>query len=225
MADLIGGAIAFLVTLTVLSYVFLEDWAFFRWVMHIFIGAAAGYAGAVALRSILLPMLLTPILRQHSWITLIPLVLALLMLLKIFPGKTGRLGNISVAFLVGTGAAAAVGGAVTGTIFPQVGATTDAFNLALMRQQGIGTAEFLVSGAFMLIGTVAALAYFHFSASAKHNKKPTRPGWINALAKLGEWFIAVTFGALFAGVYLAAITSLAVSASNLWQYLILLLHH
>jgi len=109
MADLIGGAIAFLVTLTVLSYIFLKDWALFRWVMHIFIGAAAGYAGAVALRSILLPMLLTPLLVQHSWVTLIPLTLALLMLLKIFPGKTGRLGNISVAFLVGTGAAAAVG--------------------------------------------------------------------------------------------------------------------
>lgn len=224
MTDLIGGAVAFVVTLTVLSYIFLDDWAFFRWMMHIFIGAAAGYAGAVALRSILVPMLIAPLFSQHSWITLIPLTLALLMFAKIFSGKIGKLGNISVAFLVGTGAAAAVGGAVTGTIFPQVGATINAFNRSLMSQHQMGWGEFLVTGTFIVVGTITTLAYFHFGAKARQNRPPARKGWIEALAKVGEWFIAVTFGALFAGVYLAAVTALAVSANNLWQFILLGLH-
>ncbi len=225
IAAILGAFLGFIITVVVLSYVFLRDWAVFRWAMHIFIGVSAGYAGAVAVRSVLWPMLLQPLIFDHRWLLLVPLLLVLLLLTKAFQSNVSRLGNVSVAFLVGVGAAAAIGGAVKGTIFPQTVATTDAFNLHLMAAQGVGFGEFMVTGLFMLVGTVTTLAYFHFSAHPQPHRAPARRRWISWLARVGEWFIAVTFGVLFAGVYLAAATALSASVNTLWQFLLTLLPH
>ncbi len=225
MAAFFGAFLGFVITVVVLSYVFVRDWAVFRWAMHIFIGVTAGYAGAVAVRNVLWPMLFQPLIFDHTLLLLVPLLLVLLLLTKISQGNLSRLGNVSVAFLVGVGAAVAVGGAVKGTIFPQVAATTDVFNLHLMADQGVGFGEFMLTGIFMLVGTVTTLAYFHFGAKPRPHRSPARAFWISWLARVGEWFIAVTFGVLFAGVYLAAATALAASVNILWQFVLLLLPH
>ena len=52
----------------------------------------------------------------------VPLLLSGLLLMKAWPPLT-RLGMPAMGFLVGTAAAVAVGGAVNGTLFPQVNAT------------------------------------------------------------------------------------------------------
>jgi len=127
--------------------------------------------------------------------------------------------------LVGVGAAVAVGGAVMGTILPQSLATMDALNFSLMPAQGIGFTQFVVTGVFILVGTVSSLAYFHFHARPQPNRLPARRKGIEGLARVGEWFIAVTFGALFAGVYLAAASALASSITSLWQFLLMWLPH
>ncbi len=225
MASLLSALVAFIITLSVLSYVFFGDWALFRVVMYLFIGAAAGYGGAVALRSVLWPMLFRPLIFQRQLLALVPLLLVALLLTKALRGKVSRWGNVAVGYLVGVGAAVAVGGAVRGTIFPQSVATMDALNLHLAAQKGISPFEFLVTGAFMLVGTVTTLAYFHFGARPQRNRPPQRAAWITALATVGQWFIAVAFGALFAGVLLAAATALAASIGQLWQFLSILLPH
>jgi hypothetical protein len=101
----------------------------------------------------------------------------------------------------------------------------DAFNFRLMAARHIGLVEFLTTGTFMLVGTVTTLAYFHFGAHPRKNRPPQRQKWIAALGMVGEWFIAITFGALFAGVYLAAATALASSAGTLWQFILRWLPH
>ncbi len=225
MATLLGALVGFFITLTVLSYIFFRDWALFRMVMYVFIGVAAGYAGAVAVRSVIWAMLLKPLLADHNLLWLVPLLLTMLLLTKASQSALSRWGNVAVAYLVGVGAAVAVGGAVQGTLLPQSFATMDAFNFSLMRARGMGFGEFMTTGAFMLVGTVATLAYFHFTAHPRQNRPPARRKWIEGLAKIGEWFIAVTFGALFAGVYLAAASALAGSVSTLWHFLLMWLPH
>lgn len=225
MASLLGALAGFLITVIVLSYVFLHDWALFRLVIYLFIGVVAGYAGAVAFRSVLWPMLLQPLIFKRQLLLLVPLLLVLLLLTKASQSKLSRWGNLAVAYLVGVGAAVAVGGAVQGTILPQTLATMDAFNFRLMASRGIGLAEFLTTGAFMLVGTVTTLAYFHFGAHPRKNRPPQRLRFIVTLSKVGEWFIAITFGALFAGVYLAAATALAASVNTAWQFILRWLPH
>ncbi len=222
MTTLIGTLVGFVLTLFVLSYFFFRDWVLFRWVMALFIGASAGYAAAIALREVLWPMLLRPLLVLRQPLLLLPLLLVLLMLTKAFRGKVSRWGNVAVAYLVGAGAAVAVGGAVLGTLFPQSVATMDAFNFRLMRGRGMSWGEFVITGSLILLGVVTTLAYFHFGARPQPRRSPRRRGWIEALARIGEGFIAVTFGALFAGIFLAAAAALAETAQSLWLFILTL---
>jgi hypothetical protein len=109
-----------------------------------------------------------------------------------------------MAFLVGVGAAVAIGGAVMGTLFPQTRASMNAFDLTGAGQYWL---ERLSEGAVMLVGTVTTLVYFHYGAKATPSG-PQRPKLVSLLGWVGQVFIAVTFGVLFAGVFVAAMTAL-----------------
>lgn len=204
-ADTIGMVLAFFFTILVLLYVF-DDNTLFRLAIHIFIGVAAGYAGAVAVKDALIPRLVE--LRGFGF--LIAIVLILLILLKISP-RTAPLGNPASGFLVGVGAAIAVGGAIQGTLLPQVSSAGSFFG------QGF------VQGSFTLIGTVATLAHFHFSAIRAPNQIPKRNPAMRVISSIGQGFIAVTFGVIFAGVYSAALTALIERAKFIVDFISMLL--
>src|SRR5215207_358330 len=116
-------------------------------------------------------------------------------------------GNFAMAVLVGVGAAAAVGGALLGTLMPQVQASIDAFDF---RSAGGGANAILklVEGGVMFLGTVFTLASFHFSAGRAADGTPKRNPLIEGIAWVGRIFIAITLGVLFAGVYMAALTAM-----------------
>jgi hypothetical protein len=201
--DLIGMLVSFVLTFLVLLYV-IEDNALFRLAIYIFIGAAAGYAGAVAIKDVLLPRLFG--LEESQMLLVILWILLLLM--KITP-KTARFGNPAAGLLVGVGAAIAVGGAIQGTLVPQVTSSGDIFSPRLMQTAGFGAAMgYMLQGIVVLVGTIASLAYFHFGAKPAPNQIPSRNKVIEVISKVGEVFIAITFGVIFAGIYSAALTAL-----------------
>src|SRR3990170_2870295 len=102
-----GTIASALLTLMVLSYI-LGDNVLFRIAVHLFVGVAAGYAGALALRTVLYPRLVLPLLSDgFSAITaafVVSWALALLLGLKAWP-STAWLGSLPMALLVGVGAA------------------------------------------------------------------------------------------------------------------------
>lgn len=205
VVDLITGGISFLLTLMVLSYLIGDNPAF-RVAVYIFIGVAAGYTAAVVWHQVLKPRLFGPLLsgnQTERLLTIVPLLMGLLLLSKL-SSRTSRLGTPSMAFLVGVGAAVAVGGAVMGTLFPQ---TRAAMNALDMSGAGIFWLERLSEGVIMLVGTVTTLVYFHFGAKATANG-PQRGKLVSVLSSVGQVFIAITFGVLFAGVFVAAMTAL-----------------
>ena len=59
----------------------------------------------------------------------------------------------------------------------------------------------------MLIGTITTLVYFHYGAKAT-TAGPDRGKLIEGLGWVGQIFIAITFGLLFSGVFVAAMTAL-----------------
>lgn len=207
--ELISGLVAFLLTLFVLSYL-IGDQVLFRAAIYIFIGASAGYVAAVAWHQVLAPYLLRPLLfgsANEKILTLIPLTLVVLLLMKAIP-PLSKLGTPSVALMVGVGAAVAVGGAVTGTIFPQVLAAINALDLAGASERGSSAGLQFFEGGLMLIGTISTLIYFQFTAKRGDDGKYHRNPLTKILALIGSVFIAITFGVLFAGVYSAALTAL-----------------
>lgn len=202
--EIIWLVISFILTLLVFSYL-LGDNPFFRFVSALFIGVTAGYFTVVIIYQVLLARLVVPLL-QGSRLTMVPLLLSGLMLMKLSPRLT-RLGNTSMALLVGVGAAVAVGGAVLGTLFGQVKGAL-AFFSPDMNQPGSSQTVVIAEGVFFLIGTLATLAYFNFSAR-RNQKLEAKPHWLVAIfAAIGKVFISITLGAVFAGVLTAAITAL-----------------
>lgn len=203
----IFGAISFLLTIMVLSYL-IGDNALFRFTIHIFVGVSAGFVATVAIYQVIWPYLLIPLVTapmMERGLLIVPLVLSALLLMKISP-RLSWLGGPAVGYLVGAGAAVAIGGAVLGTILPQISAAAEPFDVIGLTQRGINPLQSVFNGAVMLVGTIATLAYFHFGASRKADGSVKRNGLIEALAWLGKLFVALTLGVLFAGVYSAALS-------------------
>lgn len=199
--DVLGTLVSFTFTVLVLSYA-LGDNMLFRLAIHIFIGVAAGYAAAVALKDVLIPRLdglsITQMLVALFWIALLGLKL-----LGSSP-RISRVGNLASALMVGVGAAIAVGGSIQGTLLPQISAAGDFFTATNYSNP----LQAMVWGSFALVGTITSLAHFHFSARAVPNQIPKRTGWIEFLSKIGQIFIATALGVIFAGVYSAALLAL-----------------
>jgi hypothetical protein len=207
LADLIGSLVGLLLTLAVFSYI-LGDNALFRIAVHVFIGAAAGYTAVMAVNNVIWPQLIAPLLagsQAEKIFVIFPLLLSGLLIFKISPGLA-RLGNPAVAYLVAVGVATAIGGAIMGTIFPQMQASFNLFDTSTARNSG-ELLWLLFTGTAILVGTAATLIYFHFGARAVHESTPRRAPWIEALAWVGQIFIAITLGSVFAGVYAASLTA------------------
>jgi len=210
MSDVAAAALGFFLTVAILSYV-LGDNVLFRIAAHLLIGVTAGYLAAVAWQSVLWPQLFGRMLNLMAWLDpalWIPLILVLLMIGRSTP-RLSVLSSVPMAFLVGLTAAVAVGGALTGTLIPQVAAT--AVSLSPLRQSSGGVffdLEGALSNLIILVGTVTTLAYFHFGARPRAGEAPARPLWVVPFARVGEIFLAVAFGALYAGALTASLTAL-----------------
>jgi len=199
--DLLWMLIGFLLTLMVFSYLFGDNPAF-RLASYLLVGVAAGYTAVVLIFEVIVPRIGTPLMSsnlQSQILTAVPIILGLLLLTKLSPRLSG-LGNVSMAYLVGAGAGAAVGGAVMGTLFQQIEAAIAPFGM-----NGLGQ---LIQGILMVVGAAGTLLYFHFSARPRPDGTPGRSPLIETGARIGEIFIGLTLGALFAGVMASALTAL-----------------
>jgi hypothetical protein len=212
--EIISGAIGFLLTLMIFSYL-IGDNPLFRIAVYIFIGVSSGYAATVIWHYILVPKLIQPIVALDL-LVVFPLILSFLVFTKIFPRLS--IGNFAMALLVGVGAAAAIGGALLGTIIPQFQASIDIFDVR-SAGGGLDAASRLLEGGVMLVGTVFTLASFHFSAGRAADGTPKRNSIIEGAAWVGRIFIAITFGVLFAGVYMAALTAMIERLSSIIDFI------
>jgi hypothetical protein len=206
--ELLGTLVGFTLTLFVFSYIF-GDNILFRVAIHIFVGVSAGIVAVIVCYNVIWPQLIRPMLsgsQTERMFLLLPLIMCLLVLAKLSQRISG-LGALPIAYLVGVGAAAAVGGALMGTIFPQVGATINLFDLGAMSQSGKPIGQAIPLGVIMLIGTLSTLIYFQFGTRAHRPGASRRAVWLEMIAWAGQGFIAITLGALFAGVYAAALTA------------------
>ncbi|NIS81811.1 MAG: hypothetical protein GTO14_16740 [Anaerolineales bacterium] len=214
--DLAGTIISALLTVMIFTYL-LGDNFFFRLATYLFIGVAAGYAGSIAWHNVLWPGLFQPLLTRKlgeifeptSVVTLIiPWLLVLLLLLRISPIGS-RYAGLPMALLVGVGAAVIVGGGITGTLIPQsINAMETLDPTAQAPLTGEGGLERFTDVLVMLLGTISTLVYFRFSAKRELTGEARRTLPTALLAAFGRFFIAVTFGVMYAGAIAASIVIL-----------------
>lgn len=217
--DLITGVLSFLFTVLIFSYL-IGDNPLFRIAVYIFVGVSAGYVAAIAFWQVIVPRLAYPLLfgsMNEKIFAAIPLLGALFILLKISPRLAG-MARLTMAFLVGAGAAVILAGAVIGTLIPQVEATVNFFDLNAAAARNISLAEAAGNGSIILAGTIFSLIYFHFGARPNPDGSMRRFGLIELAAWVGRIFLGITLGAIFAGVYAAALTALIERIASLINF-------
>ena len=216
--EFVSAVAGLILTLMVFSYL-IGDNPLFRAALYIFIGVASGYAATVVWHYVLMPKLFQPLQtgdRNQLLFAIIPLFLCISLLAKLTP-RISWIGNFAMAVLVGVGAAAAVGGAVLGTLIPQVQASMDALDF---RSAGSGPEALfkLIEGVVMLVGTVFTLGYSQFSAGRAPDGTAKRNVVFKGIAWIGRVFISITLGVLFAGVYMAALTAMIERLSSIINF-------
>lgn len=218
--EFFSGLIGLFITLMIFSYL-LNDNPLFRMTVYLFIGVASGYAAAVVWQYVLAPRILIVLQSAdpNLWLlTAIPLFFGVTLLAKLFP-KLSWLGSFAMAILVGVGAATALGGALLGTLIPQAGAAINALDFRSAEGGTSGAIAKLIDGAVMLAGTVLTLGYFQFTASRAPDGTPKRNVVFEGIAWGGKFFIAITFGVIFAGVYMAALTAMIERLTTLVNFI------
>lgn len=207
-ADLVAGIVAFVFTVMIFSYL-IGDNPLFRIATYFFVGVSAGYVASVAFWQVIWPRLLFPLVNgtpTEQILAIIPLVFSGLILMKASP-RLSKLGSPALAYLVGASSAVVIGGAVIGTLVPQMLATINFFDMRAAASHNIPFIEVIFNGGFILVGVVTSLTYFHFGARTTQDGSIRRMGLVELLAWFGQIFIAITLGVIFAGVYSAALTA------------------
>jgi hypothetical protein len=207
-ADVIAGVVAFIFTVLIFSYL-IGDNPLYRIATYFFVGVSAGYIASVAFWQVLRPRLFNPLMSgtpDERILAMVPLALVVLIFMKASP-RLSKLGSPAMAYLVGASAAVAIGGAVIGTLLPQMLATINFFDLRAATSQNIPLVEVIFNGGFILVGVVTSLAYFHFGARPLQDGSIRRMRLVELLAWFGRIFIAIALGVIFAGVYSAALTA------------------
>ncbi|MFM7259464.1 MAG: hypothetical protein ACKO3W_02560 [bacterium] len=221
--DSLGIWAAALLTLGILSFL-VRDNPFYKVVESILIGVSAAYWMLVAFWSTLVPDLfakLAPDLvratmlpglapskhpAQDFLLALIPLGLAVMLLWRLMP-KGGWIAVWPLAVVIGTFAGMRLTATIEADFMAQIAATIKpaaAFTTvppdeaAIAAAQAAGTVaspgrEFDFGGSLAailgLIGVVTVLIYFFFSLEHK--------GVVGKTARVGVWFLMITFGAAF----------------------------
>jgi hypothetical protein len=231
LEDVVGPVLAALLTVMMLSYI-IGDNPFFRLACYIFIGVASGYAGAIAWHQVLWPGLGVPI-TQNGLATftdpgliltvVVPLVLILLMLFKL-SASTAPYGTLPMALMVGIGAGVLIGGAITGTLIPQsLAAMTTLDPSAIAPQTGETGIERVANVAILLVGTLTTLMYFRFTATRAPSGETRRTRLMSVIAGGGGFFIALTFGVMYAGALAASVIVLSERVQFLAEVIVNLL--
>jgi hypothetical protein len=210
LLDIGGTLVAAILTLFVFSYL-LGDNVLYRLAEHLFVGVAVGYGMVVVFHTVLSSKLMMPLIEALSngdWgrvlVLGISLLMGLLLLAKPFKALSW-LGSLSVAFLVGVGAALAISGAMLGTLLPQADATANISYYVTRYGPVLGW----FSGAVVLIGTIGVLLHFHFGSREKGPVAILRAGLVRTWGGVGRWFILIAFAAILATTFMSRLSFLA----------------
>lgn len=210
--DLISGWVSLVLTLLVFSYL-LGDNFLYRIAIHVLVGVAAGYTVIVLTESVLVPWLHETLLAHKGTrdaatmvalraVGAIPFLFGVLLLFKTSP-RFAPIGDLGLAPILGVGVAVALVGAVAGTVVP------------LSREAGQAIDGHTANGLVILVGVITTLIYFQYLAVERHGEL-RRPRWLRGLSAVGQFFVMITLGALYAG---AILTSLAIFSDVIRQQL------
>ena len=174
--------VAALFTLAIFSFLY-KDNPVYRMAEHIFAGVSVGYYIGLYWDTVIVQQLWVPLTEGQDasrfWL-IIPGVMGLLMFARL-SDKWSWLSRIGLAFIMGNTAGVFLLSELHGKVLAQMSAT--------MQTQMTGGVPNYPLTAIVVLGVISTLIYFYFS------KEHT--GVLGVTARIGIWFIMISFGAHF----------------------------
>ncbi len=180
MSDLIGVWIGGFLTLCIFSFLY-RDNPFFRFAESLFAGVSLGYYIGIVAVNTFVPNLIQPLVHDFSGQIdlLIPLLLGLNLYTRFIP-RIAWMARISLAVYIAYYVGINMVQKLQGEVVPQIGSTI---------LHPIGGALTPVDNLVMIVGVLAVLIYFYFSAEHKRA--------VGIASRIGIWFLMLGFGAAF----------------------------
>lgn len=166
-------------TLCIFTFLY-KDNPFYKFAEHLYVGISAGYWAAMEWHNVFLPNLWKPLTEQGKLLLLVPFAFGILLFSR-FTKKFSWLSRWSMALIIGMYAGIAIIGYGSGDLILQIHA-----NL-LPLWTGNWFSSF--NNILLVVGVIGGLIYFFFSKEHK--------GVLGAGAKIGTWFLMISFGASF----------------------------
>src|SRR5512139_3735939 len=199
-ADSIGLIVGAVLTVLVLTYI-IGDSFLFRLAVYILIGAGAAYASVVVLFDVLWKNSSDALTqaalgnRGPLIVMVIALVLGVMVWFKASP-RLAWIGNISMGYLVGVGVATVLGGAIIGTLGPQIVAA------GAPATSPSGGQPNVIMTIIVALGTIVTLLSFGYYRIGRTNPMQM----VNVAGR--RFFLMIALGAVFALVFMASVTLL-----------------
>ena len=190
-----GVWIAALLTLFIFSFLY-KDNPLYKFAEHLFVGVSAGYIVVQQFWQVLFPNLIEPMFFQagtpDTWKFWVGALLCVLLFTRFF-AKASWLSRFSIAVIIGVYAGAKTTGFAQAEVVAQVQATM----LNLWDPAHIAAS---FNNIVLVVGVVCTLVFFFFSTEHK--------GPVGGAAKLGIWYLMVSFGAAYGFTVMSRISLL-----------------
>jgi hypothetical protein len=203
----IGAWVAVGFSLCMYSFLY-KDNPFFKFGEHVFVGVSVGYLLTITYYQVMTNKLYIPMTQQGKWWLLVPAFLGLLLLARFIP-SIAWLSRISFAFLLGISSGVAIPRQISSFILKQI----EGMLKPLVTVSDGGIAWITLAGLnalLVLIGVVSVLFYFFFSLE--------HTGPVRRVARVGIYFLMVSFGAAFGYTVMARMSLLIGRFDELMLY-------
>ena len=222
--------IAAFFTIAIFSFLY-RDNPIYKFAEAVFVGLSAGYWMVIAFWDVLIPNLMGKVwpTMVQKWampgltgqdatrnlLYLIPGVLGIMLLWRLAP-QGGWISRWPLAFIIGTTAGLQLVAYLHGDFLEQIRSS-----ILPLVVKNLGAFDFWgsVENVVVVIGVLSCLTYFFFSFE--------HTGFVGKTAKVGIWFLMITFGASFGYTVMGRIALLAIRIEFLlddWLWLIDPLH-
>ena len=220
----IGIWVAALFTLFIFSFLY-RDNPFYKNAESVVVGVSAAYWMVVGFWTTIVPNLLGKLAPEwiNSWampgldteaeyIYLVPLIMGIMLIWRLAP-KGGWISRWPLAFIIGTTAGIRLIGFIHADFLGQIRNTI--MSLAVYSPETGFNVWDSIKNIIIVIGVLTTIVYFFFSIEHE--------GLVGQTAKVGIWFLMITFGAAFGYTVMGRIALLAIRMEflmNDWLWLI-----
>ncbi|MHC1773124.1 MAG: hypothetical protein AB9907_15610 [Flexilinea sp.] len=207
----------FVLSLFIFSLILGDNWLF-RFASSVLSGVLSAYVCILLVEKVFIPKIFLPLSASSGgWerkiVLLAVIAAAVFLFIKIFMNHESG-GNFILAILLCVMAAVTIAGVANGTILGLYRGILTRFQPA---ENLSGSIRYWIETGFVLLGTITSLLYTQHYWIKRKNSSPgiEKTPVLSFFSAIGEVFIGIALGSIFAGCFVASAVILVEQLSNI----------